>query len=94
MSSLQYGGFRKFGGTPSHHPFQIGIVHEINKPFWGTLMTMETPHLAKRNPHGTLDRYIGYLHMMLPPGLDGGFHSHGGTPKMDGLYRAKPYKNG
>ena len=29
--------------TPSHHPFLDGIFPEINQPFWGSPMTMETP---------------------------------------------------
>ena len=27
------GGFLSHRGTPSYHPFEIGIFHEINHPF-------------------------------------------------------------
>ena len=39
MDIIIYGGFNSHGGSPSHHPFLDGILHEINHPVWGS------PHL-------------------------------------------------
>ena len=33
-------------GTPSHHPFEIGIFHSKLSSYWGAPMTMETPKWA------------------------------------------------
>ena len=39
-----YGGFLSHGATPSHHPFEIGILHEINHPaIKGVLRIFRTP---------------------------------------------------
>ena len=40
-----FDGFLKWGGTPSYHPFLIGVFHEINHPAvkGGFPMAMATP---------------------------------------------------
>ena len=35
-------------GVPPNHPFIDGIFPEINHPFWGIPVTMETPMWANR----------------------------------------------
>ena len=35
LSTKTYGGVLSHRGTPSHHPFQIGIFHDINHPAIG-----------------------------------------------------------
>ena len=37
-----YGSFQSHGGSPSHHPFQIGIFHDKNHPAMG-ISTMLYP---------------------------------------------------
>ena len=43
---MKQGGVLKLGGTPSHHPFDFRIFHEINHPssYWGTSMTLDPPN--------------------------------------------------
>jgi hypothetical protein len=48
-----YGGFLKWGGTPSHHPFIDGFSL-INNPFWGTPIC-GNPHI---NIQGKMERLL------------------------------------
>ena len=64
-----YGGFRKNGGTPSHHPFLDGIFPTKNQPFWGTPMAIETSSCVFLSPwelvalgHQARDHWWRYSH--------------------------------
>ena len=42
---VDYGGFHSHGGTPSHHPFWIGIFPELNHPAIGVPHDYGNPHI-------------------------------------------------
>ena len=65
--------FTKIRDFPNH-PFLDGIFHELNHPFWGTPMTMETPYIPIINhnitinqPHYPIIKHpaLGYPHFRL-----------------------------
>ena len=56
----RFTGFLKVswnGGTPNHHPFSISMFHEIDQPFFGVSLFMETT--ISDNHHGIMDNHFG-----------------------------------
>ena len=77
-----HGGFLSHRATPSHHPFPEGIF-----PFTKTIQLRGYPH-DYGNPHSWKPPYVTFDNH-----LNGGFHQWG-YPKMVGLLRKTPSRNG
>ena len=51
-----YGAVLSHRGTPSHHPFWIGIFPEIDHPFWGYPHDYGNPQISLMFPPTWDDR--------------------------------------